>query len=208
MNAPNGALALPPREPLLLVLSGPSGVGKDAVLNRIKELKRPFHFTVTATTRRRRPAERDGVDYFFLSQEEFQGMIQRGELLEWAQVYGNYYGVPKAQVEEALAKGLDLIIKADVQGARTIKRFAPQGVFIFLAPESIKELEQRLAQRNTEASFDLKRRLETVRQEMKSLPMFDYLVVNHQDRLDEAVAQIEAIVTAERCRVSPRRVRL
>ncbi len=208
MNAADSALAFPSWKPLLVVLSGPSGVGKDAVLNRIKELNRPFHFTVTVTTRQRRASERDGADYFFLAEEEFQGMVRRDELLEWAQVYGNYYGVPKAQVREALEKGLDVIIKADVQGARTIKKIAPQGIFIFLAPSSLKELEVRLAQRSTEAPFDLKRRIKTARQEMEALSMFDYLVINQQDRLDEAVAQIEAIILAEKCRIPPRVVGL
>ena len=208
VEAADSGLSFPSTEPLLIVLSGPSGAGKDAVLNRLKELKRAFHFTVTATTRQRRPYEKEGIDYYFLSAEKFQEMLRQGEFLEWAQVYGNYYGVPRALVKVALAQGLDVIIKADIQGAKTIKALAPQGVFIFLAPPAMKDLEERLAERNTETPFDLKRRLETAKREIDALPMFDYLVINHQGKLDETVARIEAIVLAEKCRIPPRIVRL
>ena len=199
---------LPPRDPLLIVLSGPSGVGKDAVLSRMRELNKPYHFTVTATTRLQRPTERNGTDYIFVTKEVFRSMIERGELLEWAEVHGNRYGVPKGQVVDALRAGRDVIIKPDIQGAATIKKLAPDAVFIFLAPPDMDELARRLRQRMTESSEALRLRLETAEREMQQAPTFDYVVVNHQDRLDDTVAEIEAIVARERGRVPPRKVSL
>jgi len=160
-----------------------------------------MHFVVTATTRRQREGESDGVDYRFVSPERFQQMAERGELLEWAQVYGNWYGVPREEVEQALARGLDVMVKADVQGAAAIKSLYPTAVLIFLAPPSVEDLGRRLGSRNTESAVDLELRLRTARQEMERLSIFDYLVVNRQDETDEAVADIEAIITAEKCRI-------
>lgn len=159
-----------------------------------------MHFVVTATTRAQRERERDGVDYHFLSAERFQQMMERGELLERAQVYGNWYGVPRQEVEQALERGLDVMVKADVQGAATIKSLHPGAVLIFLAPPSMEDLERRLRVRKTESAIDLELRLKTARQEMERLEMFDYVVVNRQDEADEAVAHIEAILTAEKRR--------
>ena len=192
----------------MVVLSGPSGVGKDAVLSRMRELAKPFHYTVTATTRPRRPSERDGVDYVFATTEAFRGMIRRGELLEWAEVYGNLYGVPKTQVAEPLEKGCDVIVKADVQGAATIRKLAPEAVFISLAPPSMDELTHRLTHRMSESPDALKLRLETARRELEEASGFDYSIVNHRGRLDDAVAEIERVVGLERRRTPPRRVTL
>ena len=194
--------------PLLIVLSGPSGVGKDTVLSRMKGAGFPLCYTVTLTTRPQRNGETNGVDYYFTSEANFQDMVEQGELLEWAKVYGHWYGVPKQQVRQALERGEDVIVKVDVQGAITIKKLLPGTVLIFLAPPSIKEQEKRLKQRCTESSTDLKLRLETFREEMKSLPIFDYIVVNHHGELDMAVSQLKAIVSAEKCRVNPRQVGL
>jgi guanylate kinase len=190
--------------PLLIVLSGPSGVGKDAVLNGIKRRRYPLYYAVTATTRPRRERERDGVDYHFVSRADFEKMIERNELLEWANVYGNLYGVPKRQIREALSRGQDAVVKVDVQGAATIKRIVPQAVFIFLAPPSMNDLENRLRQRKTESGVDLELRMKAAQEEMKQLPMFDYIVVNHKDGIEVAISQIEAIITAEKCRVNQR----
>lgn len=195
-------------QPSLIVLSGPSGVGKDAVLARMKKLGRPLHYVVTATTRPRRVKEKNGIDYYFLSQEEFQQRIDKGQLLEWAKVYGNYYGVPKVEISQALSKRIDAIVKVDVQGATTIKKILPQAVFIFLMPPSMEELERRLKQRRSESSMDLALRLEKASEEIKSLPLFDYVITSHQGRLDDIISQIEAIVAAEKCRVKPRVVQL
>jgi guanylate kinase len=193
---------------LLVVLSGPSGVGKDAVLARMKELGRPFHYVITATTRPKRAGEKSGVDYHFLSRKEFQQMIDKHQLLEWANVYGNCYGVPKEEIASALSKGVDVIVKVDVQGAATIKEILPQAVFVFLTSPSIEELEKRLRKRRSESSTDLALRLERAKEEIKSLPIFDYVITSRQNKLDEVVSQIDAIVAAEKRRVKPRIVEL
>jgi len=200
--------------PLLIVLSGPSGAGKDTVLNRMKELDLHCHYmvhchyVVTLTTRPRRPGEKNGADYHFTSEAEFQEMIQRGELLEWAKVYGNWYGVPKQQVKQALDRGEDVVMKLDVQGAATIKNLFPEAVLIFLAPPSIEEQAKRLQQRKSESNAELELRMKTTQEEMKHLPLFDYLVVNSQGEVDSAISQIKAIITAEKQRVNPRVIEL
>ena len=194
--------------PLLVVLSGPSGVGKDAVLARMKRSERPFHYVITATTRPKRAREKNGVDYHFLSRKEFQQMIDKHQLLEWANVYGNYYGVPKNDITSALSQGVDTIVKVDVQGAATIKKILPQAVFIFLMPPSMEELKKRLRRRRSESSEDLALRLERAKGEIKSLPLFDYVITSHQNKLDEVVSQIDAIIAAEKRRVKPRIVKL
>ena len=186
--------------PLLLVLSGPSGVGKDLLLSRLREAGRPYHFTVTATTRARRGGELDGVDYHFVSAARFEAMIADDELLEWATVHGNYYGVPKAQVMDALSRGLDVILKIDVQGAETVRRLAPDALFIFLAPPSEAELERRLRGRGTEDSDALRRRIDQARHELQEAAKFDYTVVHRTDATDEAALEIEDIIEQERRR--------
>lgn len=196
------------KRPLLIVLSGASGAGKDAILTRMKELNYPLQYITTVTTRPRRAKERDNVDYHFISMERFQEMVNGNELLEWANVYGNWYGVPKQPVKQALENGQDVIIKVDVQGAATIKKILPQAVFIFLMPSSMEELALRLKQRHTESPFDLALRLKTAEEEIKQLPLFDYVVVNRQGEIDLAVAQIKAIITAEKHRVNPRQISL
>ena len=194
--------------PLLIVLSGPSGAGKDTVINRMKVLACPLYYVVTMTTRRKREAERDGVDYHFISEARFREMLQEGEFLECAQVYGNWYGTPREQMRQALSRGQDVIIKTDVQGAATIKKMVPQAVFIFLVTPTLDELEKRLRQRKTENHFDLELRLKTARTELEQLPNFDYVVVNPNDGLDQAVSSIISIVNAEKCRVKQRLVRI
>jgi guanylate kinase len=194
------------RPPLLVVISGPSGAGKDVLIQCMKEQGLPFHFVVTATTRPQRPDEVNGVNYIFVSMSEFADMIERGELLEYAIVYGDYKGIPKQQVRDALDSGKDVIMRLDVQGAATVRRLAPEAILIFLTASSEGELITRLQARKTESPGQLKIRIATSRQEMKRLHEFDYVVVNHQDRLDEAVAQVLAIIEAEHSRVHPRRV--
>ncbi len=197
-----------PTRPLLIVLSGPSGVGKDAVLAKMKELDCPLKYITTLTTRPRRANEKNNVDYHFVSMERFQEMIENSELLEWANVYGNWYGVPKEEVKRALDKGQDIMVKVDIQGAATIKKILPQAMFIFLTPPSVEELLVRLKQRHTESPSDLALRLETAEEEIKQLSLFDYVVVNRWDEIDLAVSDIEAIITAEKCRVTPREITL
>jgi len=195
-----------PREPLFVVLSGPSGVGKDAVLTKLKESGHHLEYIVTVTTRPRRVKERNSVDYHFISAKKFQEMIEHKELLEWASVYGNWYGVPKEPVKQALDKRQDVIVKVDVQGAATIKKAMPQAVLIFLTPPSMEELTTRLKQRHTESSFDLALRTKIAEEETKQLPLFDYIVVNRQDEIDLAASDIKAIIKAEKCRVALREI--
>jgi guanylate kinase len=193
---------------LLIVLSGLSGAGKDAVLARLRQSSYPLVFIVTVTTRARRPNERDGVHYHFVSRNKFEELIDGNELLEWANVYGNWYGIPKEPVRQALDSGKDVIVKCDVQGAATIKKILPQAVFIFLAPPSMEDLALRLKKRRTESPSDLELRIKTAEAELEKLPLFDYLVFNRQDEIDRTVADIEAIIAAEKCRVVPRELTL
>lgn len=190
--------------PLLIVLSGPSGVGKDSVLAGLRKRGYRFHFAVTVTTRPPRPGERDGVDYHFVSPQAFQEMLDRDELLEHAEVYGHRYGVPK----EEIRRGVDVFLRVDVQGAATIRRMLPGAVLIFLAPASPQELEARLKGHLAGNDESLKRRQARYEEEMEELANFDYLVINPQGQLAQAVDQVLAIVTAEKCRVAPRRVEL
>ncbi len=188
------------KQPILLILSGPSGVGKDAVLSRMRELKEPYHYTVTSTTRSKRDGETEGKDYIFISQNEFKKQIELGGFLEWAEVYGNYYGVPRDQVKSALKTGSDVIIKIDVQGAQTIKKLAPMALYIFLAPPDTDQLEKRLTERMTESPESLTLRLKTAAEEMKSANWFDHIVINHENQLDSAVSEIQNIVKDARAK--------
>ena len=192
--------------PLVVVVSGPSGVGKDAVFQHMRNLDRPWHFIVTATTRPRRRDERNGRDYFFLDSEEFENMRQSQQFFECAEVYENWYGVPKQQVREALARGQDVLIKLDVQGAATVKALLPDALMIFLAPPSLEELERRLRFRQSESVKALHLRLEAAKDEMQSIGLFDYKVVNQNHRLDLAAFCIDSIITSEKCRFPPRRL--
>ncbi len=193
---------------LLIVLSGPSGVGKDAILSRLKATEKQVRFITTLTTRTSRPKEIDGVDYKFISKDAFEDQLKKNELLESANVYGNWYGVPKQPVRDALKQGQDVIVKVDVQGAATIKKIVPEAVFIFLVPPSIKELENRLKRRYTEKPHELEIRLQTAPEEMKEVSKFDYVVLNDNDKLDHAIEKIKAIITAEKCKVNPRKINL
>jgi guanylate kinase len=198
----------PKPSPLLIVISGPSGVGKDAALKRMQEMGYPFHFVVTTTDRPPRPGEVHGVDYLFVTSAEFERMIEKDELLEHALVYGQHKGVSKAQVRKALSSGQDVVMRLDVQGAATIRQLVPNEVLIFLSCESEAELAARLKSRHTETQEGLKKRLAIVRQEMERIKEFDYLVINRDGRLDETVETIAAIVKVEKHRVWQREISL
>lgn len=204
----NSEFALPNPQPLLIVISGPSGAGKDTVMQRMKERGLPFHFVVTATTRPKRSNETHGKDYFFVSKEEFARMIDEDELIEHAIVYGDYKGIPKQQVREALASGKDVVMRIDVQGAETVRKMAPEALMIFITTESEEELVRRLETRKTETADSLAIRIATARKELKRVEAFDYVIVNRDFRLDETVDTIRAIIAAEHHRVNPRKVSL
>ena len=184
--------------PLLVVLSGPSGVGKDAALAELRKLDRPWHFVVTATTRRIRSGETDGKDYIFLDEPTFLTMKERDEFVESAQVYGNWYGVSKSQLTLGLDAGKDVILKIDVQGAATLKQIAPNALFIFMVPGSFEDLRERLSERMTESTSEIQLRLKTAEDEMNQGARFDRQVVNNKGNLNQAVADIDAAIAKEK----------
>jgi guanylate kinase len=200
-------LPLLKRVPLLIVVSGPSGVGKDVTLKRMKEQGAPFHFLVTNTTRPRRATEVEGVDYRFITPDEFNLKLARGEFLEHAVVYGHQYGNSKSEIEAFLAQGRDVILRIDVQGSETIRRKVDGAIFIFMVA-SAAELEKRLRARHTESEEALQIRLKMSAIEMRELNKFDYVVMNRDDELDRTVEDIQAIIRAEKLRAQPRVVRV
>jgi len=204
----NQPLCRLPSKPLFIVLSGPSGAGKDALLARMRDSNLPLEYITTVTTRAQRASEKDNVDYHFISTEKFQEMRRRNELLECANVYGNWYGVPKEPVKQALERGKNTLVKVDTQGAATIKKIMPEAIFILVVPASKDELVGRLKNRQTESPPDLSLRIKSVEEEIKQMPLFDYLVVNRQDKIAQAISDIEAIIAAEKCRVKGKEITL
>jgi len=192
--------------PLMVVISGPSGVGKDAVIQELKSRHLPFHFVVTTTSRSKRPNEVEGKDYFFVTREQFEKLIADNELIEYARVYEDYKGVPAYQVRQALESGKDVLMRVDVQGAARIRALFPQAVLIFLVPANEEEWLKRLVQRNTENEITLKIRVNAAREELKKLDLFDYIVVNEEDCLAQAADTIESIIRAEHHHNPPRQV--
>jgi guanylate kinase len=195
-------------QPLLIVISGPSGAGKDTVMQRMQERGLPFHFVVTATTRPKRENEIQCQDYFFVTKDEFARMIDEDELIEHAIVYGDYKGIPKQQVREALASGKDVVMRVDVQGAESVRKMAPEALLIFITTDSEEELVHRLETRKTETADSLAIRIATARKELKRVEAFDYVIVNRDFQLDITVDAIRSIISAEHHRVNPRKVSL
>lgn len=185
---------------VLIVLSGPSATGKGTVCKQIMRKNDNLHFSVSVTTREPRVGEIEGVNYFFKEKEEFQRMIDQDELLEWAEVYGNFYGTPCVAVQDALDRGEDIVLEIDPQGALQVKSRFPQGVFIFLMPPSLEELASRIQKRGSETPEAMTRRLQAAKIEIGSAFQYDYLVIN--DDIDVAVDQIQQILAAEKCRTS------
>lgn len=177
-------------------------------MQRMKERGLPFHFVVTATTRPQRINETHGKDYFFVTKEQFAHMIDQDELIEHAVVYGDYKGIPKEQVREALKSGMDVVMRIDVQGAETVRRMAPEALMIFITTESEEDLVHRLETRKTETADSLAIRIATARKELNRVQAFDYVIVNREFHLDETVDIIRAIIDAEHHRVQPRKVEL
>ena len=198
----------PPPQPLLVLLSGLSGAGKDTVLEGLRQSKRPYFFSVSATTRPPRSGEKEGVDYHFVTKKKFQEMIDRGDMLEWASVYGNLYGRSKEPIRQALQKGQDVIVRLDVQGAATYKKMLPGAVAIFMATPTIDDLEKRLRKRRTETPEELELRLKTAEAELEQLHIFDYIIVNRENELARTIADVTAIIDAEKCRVNQRAIKL
>lgn len=196
----------PVPSPLIIVISGPSGVGKDAVIKKLREVRAGLHFVVTATSRPMRPGEVHGKDYYFVSKEEFLSMVQQDELLEYALVYGDYKGIPKQQIREFMAKGDDIVLRVDIQGAKTLRRIlGSSAVFIFLVAESELALVQRLIDRKTETKEELLVRITTAREEVKHMKNFDYVVMNEEGKLENAVKMVESIIDAEKAKVHQKR---
>lgn len=190
------------RSPLLVVLSGPSGVGKDSVIRQLRTRLPDLHYAVTATTRPARPGERHGTSYYFVSKAEYDDMLDRDELLAPAQVHGNWYGAPLQPLREAFACGKDVLLKIDVQGAIAVRRRIPQAVFLFLAPASPDDLVERLKSRHTESTDEVARRVQDARFELAQLPHYDYCVVNHDGDLEETVGGVACVISAERLRIN------
>ncbi len=187
--------------PLLVVLSGPSGVGKDTLIRTIKSSGFGIHYVVTATTRAPREGEMSGRDYYFVDNDEFDGMIERNELLEYADVHGRRYGTPAAEVRGAFSRGSDALLKIDVQGGLQIKRKIPQAVFVFLAPPSLDDLLHRLTRRHTESKDELDQRTRDAHFEMAQRDAYEYVIVNQEDNVDLAADQLKCIITAEKLRI-------
>ena len=193
-------------QPLLIIISGPSGVGKDSVVRRLCELNPDLYFVVTATDRLPRQGEVEAVDYHFVSTARFREMIANDELLEYALVYGQYKGVPREGVRHALASGRDVVMRLDVQGSATVRQKVPQALTIFLLPPSLDILVQRLGQRATDSPQQVAQRLQTTLAEIERMDEFDYVIINEHNALDQTVSKIVAIMSAEKCRVARREV--
>ncbi|MHB1421326.1 MAG: guanylate kinase [Bacillota bacterium] len=187
-----------PEQGLLIVLSGPSGAGKGTLCHALLNIQPNMYYSISITTRLPRPGEKEGINYYFTSRECFQQMLSENAFLEWAEVYGNYYGTPRKPVEEKLNQGKDVILEIDIQGALQVKSGFSQGVYIFIVPPSLQELEKRIVKRDSDSPEAIRRRLNSVSQELNYISEYDYVVVN--DEVDAAVAKIIAIIQAEKCR--------
>lgn len=187
---------------LLFVISGPSGVGKSTLRKEVMRRCKGLRYSISCTTRLPRPGEQEGVDYYFVAPEIFERMKEAGEFIEWARVHGNYYGTPRRSLEEWWKEGYDVILEIDVQGARQVKENYPQGIFVFIAPPSLRVLEERLRRRNADPEDEILLRMTNANLEMQSIRDYNYLVVN--DVFEEAVQCLCAIIIAERCRIRER----
>ncbi len=181
--------------PFIVVISGPSGVGKSTIVNRVLELAREFRRSMSLTSRKPRKGDRSGVQYYFVSREEFLKRRDSGELFEWAELYGDLYGTPAAFVEEQLGEGNGVLLEIDIQGGENVKKKRSDAVLIFLLPPSFEELERRLRSRKTDTGEEIERRLEIARKELNSHDMYDYLVVN--DVIERCVEDVLSIIRSE-----------
>ena len=189
---------------LLIVLSGPSGAGKGTLSKLLLKDMPNIYYSVSATTRLKRNGEVEGRNYFFIEEDSFKEMIEKGEFLEWANVYGNYYGSPKENVKKQLEIGRDVLLEIDIQGALQIKRQLPEGVFVFIVPPSINELKRRIEKRGTDTKDVIEKRMESVYEELNYVTEYDYVVIN--DDLESAMEKLRAIIIAEKCRSHRRKI--
>ena len=185
---------------MLVVISGPSGVGKGTLCNLLLKRKKNIILSVSTTTRLPRDGEINGKNYFFVSKKDFESMIKENQFLEWAKVYNNYYGTPREFVNKNLEKGKDVLLEIDIQGAKQVKHNCPQAIFIFIMPPSIAELETRIKKRGTETQTSLEVRMGNTVNELKAAYMYDYIVIN--DDIERAVTELCSIISAEKCRTS------
>lgn len=194
------------KQGLLFVLSAPSGTGKDSVINGLKKRGMDFYVVASVTTRAPRPGESEGNPYHFITKEKYDAMVAQNELLEHANVHGNWYGQPLQPIKDMVRAGCDVLLKIDVQGAATVRQKVPGAIFIFLVPGSVDELSLRLTKRKTETEAEQERRLADARTELAQRDMYDYVIVNRQGHLEEAVDKLRAIMIAEHCRTHPRTI--
>lgn len=205
---PQGKGRSPNSQGLLFVLSAPSGTGKDTIIQTLKEQGLDFYLVSSVTTRRPRLGESEGNPYHFVDQETFNHLAANNELLEYAKVHGNWYGQPRQPIRDNLQAGRDVLLKIDVQGAATVRRKVPEAVFIFLVPESVEELAQRLDDRKTETPEERQRRLADARLELAEKDWYDYIILNRRGHIEEAVEKVRAIMLAEHCRARPRQIKI
>ena len=197
------------QHPLVVVISGPSGVGKDVIIDQMIASKRlGFHFVVTTTTRSPRQGEQEGINHNFVSVEHFKHLIQSNKLLEWAQVYDNYYGVPKTQVRDALAAGNHVVIRVDVQGAKRLREIIPESLLIFILPPSLDVLRVHLEKRGVDTENEMNNRLIAATQEITQADLFDFAVINKENQVDEAVNRVIEIIATESSKTPPRKIRV
>lgn len=204
-ESPSG---VPHRQGLLFVLSAPSGTGKDTVIRALKQQGMDFYVVASVTTRAPRPGESEGNPYHFINQAEFERLVAHNELIEHAKVHGNCYGQPRQPIRDTLLAGRDVLLKIDVQGAATVRSKVPQAIFIFLVPESLQDLTLRLQKRSTETETELQRRLADATGELEQQHWYDYVIVNRQGHVQEAVDKLRAIMLAEHCRTQARHIEL
>jgi guanylate kinase len=207
-TTPQQKQAITGKQGLLFVLSAPSGTGKDSVIKTLRERGVDFHVVASVTTRAPRPGESEGNPYFFISQNKFDEMVANDELLEYANVHGNWYGQPLEQIRQNLQMGKDVLLKIDVQGAATIRKKLSGAIFIFLVPGSVEELVERLTNRQTETEAERQRRLTDAQFELTQRQYYDYVIENRQGKLQKAADSLHAIMKAEHCRTNPRHVQL
>ncbi len=180
--------------PQIFLISGPSGVGKDSIIDEIRKSYENFHFVITAVTRKKRSDEKDGVNHFFISKEKFQLMIDNDELIEWSKVYKNFYGVPKSQIEKPLSEGKSIILRVDVQGAQKIKEIMPNIVLIFIKPENLDFINKHLRDRGENSEEEIKRRLDTAEKEILLSRNFDYVITNPEGNIEYVIDTVKDII--------------